>query len=103
MSAKTQSKSTFSRKVRKHYEFPVQLNPKKGKNLVLEQYFRSPRFTKWWTPEIAGRPAGPPPAFTVAALAHAQEEKITVRDGCCPPLTPIYTPAPLPIAGQAKA
>ena len=46
MSAKTQSKSTFSRKVRKHYEFPVQLNPEKGKNVVLEQHFRYSRFTK---------------------------------------------------------
>ena len=40
MSAKTQSKSTFSRKMRKHYESPVQLNPEKGKNLVLEQHFQ---------------------------------------------------------------
>ena len=46
MSAKTQSNSTFSRKVRKHYEFPVQLNPEKRKNLVLGHHFRYSRLLK---------------------------------------------------------
>ncbi len=36
----------FSRKVRKHYEFPVQLNSEKRKNVVLEQHFRYPRLPK---------------------------------------------------------
>ena len=82
MSAKTQSNLTFSRKVRKHYEIPVQLNPEKRKNLVLGHHFRYPRLPKWWTrrPENARRPAGPPPAFT-ARRARARSGRKTYRSG----------------------
>ena len=75
MSAKTQSKSTFSRKVRKHYEFPVQLHPEKGKNLVLEQHFRYSRLPKV-TQVVDGDRA---PAGRPASGLHRSPRSRTLR------------------------
>ena len=83
MSAKTQSKSTFSRKMRKHYEFPVQLNPEKGKNLVLGQHFRSSRFIKVTQVVDTGDrgPAGRPASGLHSRRARTRSGRKIYRSG----------------------
>ncbi len=83
MSAKTQSKSTFSRKVRKHYEFPVQLNPEKRKNVVLGQHFRSSRFIKVHQVVDTGdrAPAGRPASGLHSRRARTRSGRKIYRSG----------------------
>ena len=85
MSAKTQSNLTFSRKVRKHYEFPVQLNPEKRKNLVLGHnfcYSRLPKVTQVVDTTTGERaPAGRPASGLHSRRARARSGRKTYRSG----------------------